>query len=280
MARTRTVIPADLFTIDGEESNNSINGSPLQDDYGSDEDEHYDYHSDDADGNLDSEDLTRAEEDFAVLSQESMFLSENCHGRRNFIYIDKFASKSLKDLMASLKAQGYQHQTSMLVPRQKRKALLRLQDQTRRNLEGDKYYSERVKARLVEALGREKATAIIAGPSRKPSTPVITPSPKKGSRKANRLASRPRISSMSISTDPSTSHELTDYEKEIIQLGEESRIASNGSKTYMYHRYYSKETTPFAQINDCLCKQSSDVNCNLLPHPTTPSQPQLFSIPV
>ena len=179
MERSTTLIPASLLTSDEEESNNSINGSPLQDIYDSDEDEDDDYPSDDTDTNLDSEDLTRAEEDFAVLSQESMFLCDNDQGRRNFVYIDKFASKSLKELMASLETQGYQHQTSMLVPKRKMKALLRLQDQTRRKLEDDKCYSQRVKARLIEALGREKATAIIAGPSRKPSTPVFTPSPKK-----------------------------------------------------------------------------------------------------
>jgi len=192
---------------------------------------------------VDSEDddngvtLTDAEKDLAILAQESMYLRKDA--RSNFQYIEHFASQELKQLTRAL-PQKHRRKMIVLVKKEKKSAFDRLKDRTKKKLLQDGHYAQQVRNRLVEALGDTKAASIIHLPN------AVTPSPKKQPPKAHHRFRAPtsRLSSSSIPAPnhqvASHTHQLTEYEIETIQLGEESRIANKDNSTYNweYSEYY------------------------------------------
>ena len=189
--------------------------------------------------------LTDAEKDLAILAQESMYSREA--GKCNFQYVECFASQQLKQHIRNQKPQ-YRHTLVVLVKSGKKNAFNRLKRRTRRKLMRDSQYAKQIRERLKEALGESKAATIISGSFRNVSTPVATPSPKRRpptSQQAT-FTRRPVFSSTPVPEQETTTHSLTKYEKEIIQLGEESRIAYNNSKTYRWD--YSECTIVLAMF--------------------------------
>ena len=95
----------------------------------------------------------------------------------------------------------------------------------------DDQYAQQVRERLEEAVGKSKAAAITSGSMRDISAPVATPRKRPPT---SQQAPRPGFSCVPVPMQDIATHSLTKYEQEIIQLGEESRIAYNDSKTYRW----------------------------------------------
>ena len=193
-----------------------------------------DEHPSDGDSGLEEDAvvLTDAEKDLAILAQESMYTRKD--GKCNFQYVEHFASQELKQHIRNQKPQ-YRHTLVVLVKSGKKNAFNVLKRRTRRKLVGDSQYAQQVRERLEEALGESKAAAIIS------CSPInfiskATQSPKKRPPTSQQaITCRPGgFSLMPVPVQKTDTHSLTKYEKEIIQLGEESRIAYNNSKTYRW----------------------------------------------